>query len=225
MKNIIVLAILVITMSPIAYGTVWNSTNDFSVDNGNPNGAWSYGWMDPDFTNFTLYESGNYSGPQGSPIWYTQDTSPAYGCVWRNTEKGVFGQLELVPGTVPMGWEWPVADARWTAPEGISGFCDIDVLYPDGFDTSVQVAVRIRGIPVWSAWGYRGAIYFQTIVAPGDTIDFVARCGPGVGPGFSRTTPVNATITVVPEPSTLLLLGPPFVVLLRRRRASVWRLQ
>jgi hypothetical protein len=218
MKNVIVPAILVITMSPIAYGTVWNTTDDFSVDNGNPNGTWSYGWMESDFTNFTLYESGDYSGPQESPIWYTLDTSPAYGCVWKNTDKGIYGLLELVPGTISTGWERPAAVARWTAPEGISGLCDIDVFFPGGFGTSVQVAVLNNGMQVWSDWNYRGGIGIFTKIAPGDTFDFVARSGPGVGSGYIQTTPVDATITVIPEPASAMLIGIGCLFVRLRRR-------
>ena len=139
-----IIFILLMNYSIVFGNIVWNITDDFSIDNGNPNGAWSYGWMDPAFMNFTLYESGDYSGsdPQARPIWYTEYTS--YGVIWKNTGEPVYGtatgQLAMHPGIgsygTGTGGPWPdgglPAVARWTAPEGISGLCRLKVSFSPG---------------------------------------------------------------------------------------------
>ena len=48
--------------------TTYNPTTDFSVANGNPNGVWSYGWMDTGFTTFTQYVNHFSMGWTGSLI-------------------------------------------------------------------------------------------------------------------------------------------------------------
>jgi hypothetical protein len=217
----IALLVTIILVSLTGYSTVfgstvWNITDDFSVNNGNPNGSWSYGWMDTAFMNFTLYESGDYHGPgpQASPIWYTE-TENIHGCVWENTGEPVYGtatgQLAFHPG---QQGGWNPAVAHWTAPEGISGLCTIEGQFFSGdYDNRIQVAVRINSMQVWHAVDY-GAFNLSTNVAPGDTIDFAVYGGDNSG----GTTPLDATITVVPEPATLMLLGVGGLILRKRRQ-------
>lgn len=106
------------------YATVWNATSDFSVENGNPNGVWSYGWMDTGFTAFTLYQNGIYAIPGNNPAWYTENSS--YGNVWENATSNTLygvspGQLSLQPGN-----NYEPSVVRWTAPDGVSGTAAIE---------------------------------------------------------------------------------------------------
>jgi hypothetical protein len=191
---------------------VWDVTNDFSVDNGNPNGAWSYGWMDTDFTTFTLYETGDYS--EVGPVWYTGWASfPPLGGIIRNTSgytvSGVSpDQLSLHPGD-----DYQPGVARWTAPIGLSGSATIAGQFFAGDGGIMLVDVRINGLEVWNAVD-SGVFNLATTVVSGDTIDFAVYGGYGGG-----STPLDATISVVPEPVTLLLLGLGGLAVIRKRRA------
>jgi predicted MPP superfamily phosphohydrolase len=189
---------VMLTNNPNVLGNiVWDINNDFSVDNGNPNKPWSYGWMDKAFTSFTLYVSGDYSGgvPSGSPIWYTVDTNPMFGSVWKNTGSPIYGtatgQLAMHPGTYGSGLP---AVTRWTAPTGASGSYNIvGRFYPGHYDNTIQVAVRINNVQVWHAVD-SGAFNMNINVNTGDTIDFVVYGGNNSG----GTTPLDATIIRLP---------------------------
>jgi hypothetical protein len=183
----------------------WDVTADFSVDNGNPNGAWSYGGMDTSFTMFTLDPYVNiwgWSGNWGVPaVWKNIGSSPLGGAMP--------GQLALHPGSGP-------SVVRWTAMGGVSGPATIAGQFFAGDTGQMLVDVRINGVEVWNAVD-SGAFNLATTVAPGDTIDFAVYGGYTNG-----TTPLDATITVVPAPSAVLLgsigVGAGLVGWLRRRR-------
>jgi Flp pilus assembly protein TadG len=66
---------------------------------------------------------------------------------------------------------------------------------------------------VWNAVD-SGAFNLATTVVPGDTIDFAVYGGYRAG-----NTPLDVTISVVPEPATLLLLGLGGLAVIRKRRA------
>jgi hypothetical protein len=210
MKNVrtilFMAAVLIfLTVHSTALGnTTWDVTADFSVDNGNPNGAWSYGWMDTSFTMFTLDPYVN--------IWGWSGESWGVPVVWKNigssTINGVMpGQLALHMGSGP-------SVVRWTAIGGVSGPATIAGQFFAGDKGQMLVDVRINGVEVWNAVD-SGAFNLATTVAPGDTIDFAV-----YGGYYFGQTPLDATITVVPAPGAIFLvgIGTSFVGWLRRRR-------
>jgi hypothetical protein len=171
-------ATVVCTETPIEQ--TYTAVNDFSTENGNPNGVWSYGWMPTDFSSFNLYT--NYNSFQ----WYGwgSDNSP---CIWINTgglSYGVpTGWLSLHPGN---GNQPSVL--RWTAP--VAGNVTVTGEFLAGDGGTMQVAVRLDNQPWWQATD-SGSFDLITNVASGTTIDFAVYGGYGFG-----NTPISATISL-----------------------------
>jgi hypothetical protein len=183
----------------------WDVNADFSVDNGNPNGAWSYGWMDTSFTTFTAFVNHDYTAHDVCPIWHSgfslpNDQLPIYGVIWKNTSTpyvGVAtGQLSLHPGA-----NLEPCIARWTAPNDVSGPALVAGRFYPGDTGILSVAVRFNGVAEWSALD-SGTFDLAFAVAPGDTIDFAVFGGYGWG-----NTPLEATVTIIPEPGSLMVVG------------------
>ena len=78
---------------------IYNPTMDFSINNGNPNVVWSYGWMPNDFSTFNLYTGSHMNA--SSPQWYRAPASWDYTpTIWRNDSDSLrngvaVGQLSL----------------------------------------------------------------------------------------------------------------------------------
>jgi hypothetical protein len=192
---------------------VWNPTTDFSLTNGNPNGVWTYGWMDTAFTTFysdtgfpSVWEG--YAGSNGPLIWLNGSASTLNG-----DPPGDIA-LHPGPGTQP-------SILRWTAPTGFSGTAHVSGQFLSGDTGEMLVAVRFNGSPVWSATDF-GAFVFDRVFVAGDQLDFAVFGGYDYG-----TTPLEMSITssAIPEPTTyavlfgLAALG--FVAYRRRRRQAV----
>ena len=58
--------------APLQAQIVFDATADFSITNGNPNEAWSYGWMPTDFSVFNLCTTTTTVGG-GFPAWTSLD--------------------------------------------------------------------------------------------------------------------------------------------------------
>jgi hypothetical protein len=217
----VALAAMLAATSAGAELLTWNAATDFSISNGNPNGAWSYGGLanlhTSTFQAFTAFNSlANGSCPEwyvaadGRVIWKNTTASSAYGVAP--------GQLSLQPGS-----NQQPSVVRWTAPNTI-GSTSVDVqgqFYP-GDTGTMLVGIFVNGIgsdnvPRWSA-NNSGSFDFTVPVGPGNTIDFAVYGGYAFG-----NTPLSATITTIPEPSAIILLTTGlFGTLLyaRRRRMS-----
>jgi len=185
------MCLVALTTGSSLAGTVWDVNADFSNTNGNPNGAWSYGWVNN--SAFQLYEIVCQGGANGiSPGW----CGPYGGApvIWKNTGipiNGVqTGQLVLHPG--PDG---EMSAAQWTAPADWSGDAAIQGQFFPGDIGSMQVGIFKNGnwgSPLWGA-SNSGAFNLSQQVVAGDTIDF------GVYDGYSfGSTPLEATITTAP---------------------------
>jgi len=111
--------------------TVYDAADNFSITNGNPNGAWTYGgigwWLA-----FHAYDTpGTRSfGGSGLDIWYQAARGVDPGVYYNATASSLtdFGAT-LAPGDLALdaylgddtSWGWPTV--RWTAPEA----CVIDI--------------------------------------------------------------------------------------------------
>lgn len=161
----------------------FDATDAFTTLNGNPNGAWSYGWMPVGFGAFTPYVNHTTSG---NPQWYGWggDHSPS---IWLNLGGPAYGvptgwlSLHPGPGTEP-------SIMRWTAPA--SGVARVAGQFLPGDSGAMQVAVRRNGQVWWNA-ADAGSFDLTTEVAAGATIDFTVYGGYGAG-----NTPIAAAITL-----------------------------
>ncbi len=167
--------------APLQAQTVFDATADFSITNGNPNGAWSYGWMPTDFSQFHLHTNATADVNGNSPGWGD------VGSVWKN--------LGAEAGGVPTGWlslqpgaGQELCALRWTSP--FLGLAHIQGRFLAGDSGVLPVAVRLNGQEVWQAVD-SGAFDLLRTVVPGDTVDFVVSGGNG-----PWSTPLEATIAL-----------------------------
>ncbi len=208
------LALLVaLSVQTLHAQTVWNPTTDFSIVAGNPNGVWTYGGMDVGFVTFTPFVSISSGG--GFNHWYT-NPQPAVGFNGgASTSFGVppgYLTLHPGPGTEP-------AVLRWTTPNNFTGTIDVDGQFLAGDGGSMLLAIR-RGVAVlWSGTDSGVFDLSSLAVVPGDTLDFAVYGGYAFG-----NTPLELTITGIPEPAThaavagMVALG---LAMYRRRAASL----
>jgi hypothetical protein len=155
--------------------------DEFSIDKGNPNGVWSYGWMPTDFSKFNLYTKHStyqWYGPQGGDrtpsIWTNSSGRTSYGVPdkWLSMHPG--------PGTEP-------SVLRWTAPK--DGQVTVTGEFLAGDAGAMTVAVRHNNQESWKATD-AGKFNLSLKVATGETIDFVVYGGYGYG-----NTPVGASMS------------------------------
>jgi hypothetical protein len=184
---------------------VWDVTSSFSIADGNPNGAWTYGWADN--AAFQPYE---IPSSNANPAWIAWTTASSYAGSWKNNGPANYGvqtgQVSLQPGS-----SYEASVARWTAPAGIVSPVQVQGQFYPGDIGGMQVGVFknttfVSGIPQvgpsdWHASNL-GTFDLSLDVSTGDIIEFAVYGGYMFG-----NTPLEATITAVPEPSALALLG------------------
>ena len=183
---------------------------DFSRTN-NPNGVWSYGWAVTLGSPFILSSSpgareridawrGNLA-PDGNPAAYHNGTRDVI--VVATSARYEPGQFGLHPG--PNG---EYAIVRYVAP--ITGEASIKSMFvsQDLFETTTDVHVLFNGAFVFDDFveGVAGSSHVSFArrfsLRQGDTIDFAVGFGRN-GTFFNDSTGLAATVTPVPEPSTL----------------------
>jgi hypothetical protein len=149
---------------------------DFSVENGNPNGVWSYGWMPADFSAFYAYTIvfSNITQTIAIEGWARAVDQYSF-CphVWINEglpEAGIpTGWLSLHPGPGSPGPGNEASVLRWTAPA--SGPVSIQGQFLPGNWGVMRVAIRLAGQTVWEAED-SGEFDLNASVSTGDTVDF-----------------------------------------------------
>jgi hypothetical protein len=205
------LAALLLMAAPPVSASTWDVTSQFSAS-ANPNGVWEYAYeqgtsYEPSGGSFTLMTPngastgwtivGNVLGTPG--IWknFGLTTSP---------QNVAPGQVALHPG---FDTDTALTVARWTSPisgtvnvSGFFGAGDIGVmsyyiLYNNNYTNRILSDLNDPNTKTFS---------FNQSVYAGDTIDFVV--GPNTnGSYYYGSTPLDATITTVPIPGALWLLG------------------
>ena len=191
--------------APLQAQVVFDATADFSITNGNPNGAWSYGWMPTDFSTFNLHTNATTNVNGDSPGW--GDVTG----FWKNLGSAAYG--------VPTGWlslhpgpgEEPSV-VRWTSP--LLGSARIQGRFLAGDSGSMLVAVRMNGQAVWQATD-SGAFDLLRSVVAGDTVDFAVYGGYWAG-----NTPLEATIALT-LPNSICLRQSSYTVAENANVASV----
>lgn len=168
-----------------------NPMAEFSAANGNPNGVWSYGWMDPGFTTFTALVN-KRSVPGGYSSWYgwAGDETPAVGFNGLATAiNGIPpGYLLLHPGNgnEPSVLRWT---APWTATVRVVG------QFHAGDSGSMQVAVRHNNTVRFSATD-AGAFDLSVDVTAGDTLNFAVFGGYAFGATGLQVTLAATTFSL-----------------------------
>jgi hypothetical protein len=159
--------------------TSCNATIDFSLDKGNPNGVWSYGWMPTDFSAFNIYTTHSeiqWYGPLGG------DRTP---CIWKQAAGTSYGvpsgwiSLHPGPGTEP-------SILRWTAPK--AGTIHVTGQFLAGDGGKMTIGIRKDNQEIWKAED-AGAFDIITKVATGSLIDFAV-----FGSYLYGNTPISAVI-------------------------------
>ena len=184
--------------------TVFDAAVDFSITNGNPNGAWSYGYRSAaaPLTNFTSNANISTGGTFGAAAWvswYAGIGGDGTPLVLHNTggnlQSGtVFlfaGELALHPG--PNG---EVSIVRWTAPSDSVISIDATFAGRDIVNGSTDVHVIHNGTSLFDGlvvgFGSEAPFVITLPVAQGDTIDFAVGSN---GSFFFDSTGLDAIIT------------------------------
>jgi len=171
----VALALMLGLAGPASAVESWSLADDFSTSNGNPNGAWTYGWYRAGTAEFSLYAtpvSGTQSG--SNYVDWEQSTGGGQwqGFVLKNlgpnpmTEWGYYEpeQVILHPGitTAEDGSGAEIghtATARWTAPEAMT--VDVSALFtgqvPSGTTTFCYVIKNYGAIATGPIDGFYGS--------------------------------------------------------------------
>lgn len=238
-NHLLILAATLGGLSPLQAATTWNASDDFLANeqgtDSNPNGVWTYGYRDlitsTSITPFVtadhrtaINSAANFEGWQlgaGFIITATNTSASTVGTL-------LPGDLLVHPQNFSVSPTYNVI--RWTAPT--TG--DYTIAFNWHVSSTLQNATN-DGVDAYvvSNTTTTSTSIFDAIVAPGQTvsnsrsvsltagysIDFVV--GPGTsGNNANDSTIFDATITLVPEPSSALLLVAALPLCFMRRRSG-----
>jgi hypothetical protein len=222
---VVVVAMVVYAQTATATTMSWDSTTDLgtadSIMATNTVGAWTLGeaaaGTGAGFTALPNYTTSYAQASGGSPAWYGSDPTggavPNYGLPMMNFSAG---HLVVLPHyALEDGSTLTNGDLRWTAPQ--AGTYNVSARWTDlgngatggGPETiGVTVTLAKNGLSLFSDFvASEGGIPSvsvarQMTLAAGDTLDFVVNSR---GSHWNDPTQLDATITTVPEPTTLAL--------------------
>ena len=208
--------------------TDWDVQDDFATG-ANPNGTWTYGTLgyvpviDPNsLTLFNSTGSGFFAGANMEGWDFNGTTDPNVSHNPAGNAPFVLGADALVwsPNEVSLGLPnvagGGASAAVWTAP--IGGEYEVSATFLDnqtagGSDggTGPAAFILLNGEVIFS--GSVGTVvgagvsYPATVLdlSPGDTLAFVGGWNPANGEGYSNVE-LEATVTLVPEPGSVMLL-------------------
>lgn len=212
-------ALVLAAAAVISNAALYDFETDFSITNGNPNGAWSYGYRTTLVSSRTLYNNPTSSS---STIAWRSSALGADPNFYKNITGSAFNGLD--PGKVAMhpGPAGELSSLLFTVPE--AGLMTLTAMFGAGDQGGVDLYVRANGLPIYTRLNTTtGESFTQAIPIPvsvGDTLEVIV--GIGDGSYAFDTTPVSATINIaspVPEPATMAALGLGVFALLRRRKA------
>lgn len=207
-RAVFILAILCVVAwgVPSQAAEVWDLAKDLSIANGNPNGAWTYGYFNTGAQDFTVYDAAFDLSPNW--IQWRMSSGEEFGYVLRNISGGVIaGIYEPDTCVIHPGMQQSVVN-RWTAPRAMNlqvqgsfraragGDQDVHV-YHNGAPLFDEVISGVYGSPPSYADGFGDPVKtfsaFLSVEA-NDTIDFVIGVGPD-GAWTSGITSVDARLS------------------------------
>ena len=203
-----------------AQASTFSITDDFSAT-ANPNGAWSYGWLNGLGGTFTGYTA-SLSATAGGTIqsWHDPATySLGEPSVWNNSSSSAYitGSVNYSAGWAGFhpGQHNQMSDFRFTAQTAGTYAVTFDFQGADVVGTTSDVHVYTGGNDLFSAnvIGYgdstRKSFSSMLFLNAGQTIDIAVGYGPN-GSYFYDSTAVRGTIadvtTPVPEPETYAMM-------------------
>jgi MYXO-CTERM domain-containing protein len=239
-RKLLIAAVVVASMSQAVWAA--DATADFSITNGNPNGAWSYGYTTTLGGSFSAYlqaatatavspQSGSFEAwsnltPFADVPWVAKAGASGWACcnsvtVAANTltmHPGANGEFSVVRFTSTTGGMYQVNASFFG--QDYAGLANIG--------TTTDVHVRTAAdVFTNTVVGFGTTVSYGGVVtlAAGGTLDFVVGIGAGLGNYnnyYNDSTGLTASVSVVPEPEgvVLALAGLAVAAAGRRRKSA-----
>jgi len=232
---------LVLGLTGLVSATTYDLNADFNY-NANPNGVWTFGYYqgagvvpydipDPNMAEVTgvngirSFKEGVWA-PNDYYGWVAKNTNSTDVVVneWPNQMKWYAGKTHLMTPVSVVWNEWACTVARFTAPSDGQYDINIDFLKASLADVAVDAHVYVNGANVLAQRISNADVdasydALGVNLTAGQTVDLLVIPveGSGISNGGFIITQVDATITSVPEPATLVLLSLGGLLLRRKK--------